>query len=81
MNKAIIILPTDSIIFTSWIKSKIEKKFINSIFFFIDQHLHLSKREIIKKINQLILVSKAYIIEAQQQIIYLFLQKLAKKAS
>ena len=54
VNKAIIILPTDSIIFTSWIKSKIEKKFINSIFFFIDQHLYLSKREIIKKINQII---------------------------
>ena len=54
MNKAIIILPTDSVIFTSWIRSKIEKKFINSIFFFIDQHLYLSKKEIIKKINQII---------------------------
>ena len=54
MNKAIIILPTDSIIFTSWIKSKIEKKFSNAVFFFVDQHLHLSKEGMIKKINEII---------------------------
>ena len=54
MNKAIIILPTDSIIFTSWIKSKIEKKFSNAVFFFVDQHLYLSKEGMIKKINEII---------------------------
>ena len=54
MNKAIIILPTDSTIFTSWIKSKVEKKFSNIVIFFVDQHLHLSKEGMIKKINEII---------------------------
>ena len=54
MNKAIIILPTDSIIFTSWVKSKVEKKFSHAVFFFVDQHLHFSKGGMIKKINEMI---------------------------
>ena len=54
MDKAIIILPTDSIIFTIWIKSKVEKKHINPYFFFLDQNYHLSKKQIIKKINEVI---------------------------
>ena len=54
MNKVIIILPTDSIIFTSWIKSKVEKKFSHVVFFFIDQHLYLSKKRMIHKINHLV---------------------------
>ena len=54
MNKVIIILPTDSIIFTSQIKSKMEKKFSHVVFFFIDQHLYLSKKRMIHKINEII---------------------------
>ena len=54
MNKVIIILPTDSIIFTSWIKSKVEKKFSHAVFFFVDQHLYLSKKRMINKINEII---------------------------
>ena len=54
MNKVIIILPTDSIIFTSWIKSKVEKKFSHAVFFFIDQNLYLSKKRMINKINEII---------------------------
>ena len=54
MNKVIIILPTDSIIFTSWIKSKVEKKFTHVVFFFIDQHLYLSKKRMIHKINEIV---------------------------
>ncbi len=54
MSKAIIVLPTDSRIFTSWIKSKVERKFSHAVFFFVDQHLYLSKKKMIKKINEII---------------------------
>ena len=54
MDKAIIILPTDSFISTIWIKSKVEKICINPYLFFLDQNYHLSKKQIIKKINEII---------------------------
>ena len=54
VDKAIIILPTDSVIFTSWIKSKVEKKCSNPYLFFLDQNYHLSKKQIIKKLNKTI---------------------------
>lgn len=54
MDKAIIILPTDSFISTTWIKSKVERKCLNPHFFFLDQNCHLSKKQIIKKINEVV---------------------------
>ena len=54
MDKAIIILPTDSTIFTTWIKSKVEKRCSKPFFFFLDQNYHLSKKQIIKKINEVV---------------------------
>ncbi len=54
MDKAIIILPTDSFISTIWIKSKVEKICINPYLFFLDQNYHLSKKQIIKRINEII---------------------------